>query len=55
MAGDDMMDKLHNLILAMEEGNLDRLIANLDEAIGKCDEREKKAGKDDKVVLAEDF
>ena len=55
MAGDDMMDKLHNLILAMEDGNLDRLIANLDEAIAKCDEREKKAGKDDKVVLAEDF
>ena len=32
-----------------------RVCTNLDEAIVKCDEREKKAGKEDKIVLAEDF
>ena len=39
----------------MEDGNLDRLIANLDETIARCDEREKKAGIEDKIILAEDF
>ena len=55
LSGDNVAEKLKNLILAMEDGNLDRLITNLDEAIAKCDEREKKAGKEDKIILAEDF
>ena len=55
LSGDNVAEKLKNLILAMEDGNLDRLIANLDETIARCDEREKKAGIEDKIILAEDF
>ena len=55
IAGEDLSGKLKNLILAMEDGNLDRLITNLDEAIVRCDEREKKAGISDKIIMAQDI
>ena len=55
LSGDDVSEKLRNIIMGMEDGNLDRLIQTLDEAIARCDEREKSAGKDDKIIIAEDF
>ena len=55
LSGEDVSEKLKNIILGMEDGNLDRLIAYLDETITRCDEREKKAGKEDKLILAEDL
>jgi hypothetical protein len=48
--------KLRNMFLAMETGNLDRLLKAVDEAIERCDAREKaKGGEAKKVLVAEDF
>ena len=48
--------KLRNMFLAMETGNLDRLLKAVDDAIERCDAREKAAGGEaKKVLLADDF
>ena len=48
--------KLRNMFLAMETGNLDRLLKAVDDAIERCDIREKADGNTNKkVLLAEDF
>lgn len=48
--------KLRNLFLAMETGNLDRLLKSVDDAIERCDVREKKAGGEaKKTLIADDF
>ena len=42
--------------MAMESGNIDRMIKAVDEAMIKCEEREKNKGiSDKKKLLAEDF
>ena len=47
---------LRNMFLAMETGNLDRLIKAVDDAIERCDAREAAAGmKDQRVLLPDDF
>jgi len=53
---DNIEGKLRNMFLAMETGNLDRLLKAVDEAIERCDAREKAAGKADrKELMPEDF
>ena len=48
--------KLRNMFLAMETGNLDRLLKAVDEAIERCDAREKANGIEGKrVLMADDF
>lgn len=47
---------IRNLILAMESGNVDRLLKSIDDAMVKCQDREKAKGKEGKKkLLAEDF
>ncbi len=48
--------KIKNMLLAMETGNIDRLIKAMDDAIIKCENREKSDGTTNlRVLLAEDF
>ena len=55
-SGDNVEGKLKNVLMAMESGNVDRLITNVDEAIVRCDNREKADGvTNKKLLLAEDF
>jgi len=54
--GDNVEGKLKNVLMAMEAGNIDRFISNIDEAIIRCDNREKSDGvTNKKLMLAEDF
>ena len=53
---DDSVDgKIKNLLMAMETGNVDRLLKTVDDAIISCEEREKIKGVDKKYLLTEDF
>ena len=52
---DNIEGKLRNMFLAMETGNLDRLLKGVNEAIDRCDAREKAAGIDRKVLMPEDL
>ena len=44
-----------NLLMAMESGNIDRMLKACDEAMLKCDDREKAKGSSRKYLLSEDF
>jgi hypothetical protein len=51
---DESVDgKIKNLLMAMESGNVDRMLKAVDDALLTCDEREK--GSNRKNLLAEDF
>ena len=53
---EDLEGKLSNMLLAMECGNIDRLMKAVDDAIKRCDEREKADGTPDKrLLISEDF
>ena len=54
---DDSVDKnLRNMLLAMETGNVDRMIADLDTVIDKAEAREKSAGKENvRKIMGDDF
>ena len=56
-SSDDTVDGvIRNMLMAMESGNIDRMIKAVDEAMIKCEEREKNKGiSDKKKLLAEDF
>ena len=51
----DVESKISNLLMGMEVGNLDRMIAAIDEAIANCDKREKAANSEKKALSPEDF
>jgi chemotaxis protein histidine kinase CheA len=51
---DETVDsKIKNMLMAMESGNVDRMLKAVDDALLACDEREK--GSNRKNLLAEDF
>ena len=52
---EDLESKLSNIFLAMETGNIDRLMKTVDDAIAKCDEREKASGSEKRILLVGDF
>ena len=52
---DDVVKKISDMLMGMEAGNLDRMIAAIDEALIKCDKREKAANSEKKTVMPEDF
>ncbi len=54
-ADKSVFDKLKAALKTMEEGNIDRFIARIDEVIEKCDKREAAAGGEpSKVIIPED-
>ena len=56
MIAENLESKLSNLLLAMEVGNIDRLMKAVDDAIARCDAREKASGTPDKrLLIPEDF
>ena len=53
---ENLESKLSNILLAMEVGNIDRLMKAVDDAIARCDNREKADGTPDKhLLIPEDF
>ena len=52
---DSVEDTVKNLLMAMESGNIDRMLKACDEAMLKCDDREKAKGSSRKYLLSEDF
>ncbi|MDD6327956.1 MAG: hypothetical protein PUA62_05865, partial [Lachnospiraceae bacterium] len=46
---------LNTTIMAMETGNIDRMLKVVDDALVKCEEREKVAGTEKKILLGADF
>ena len=46
---------MKNLLMAMESGNIDRMLKACDDAMLKCDDREKTKGSVRKYLLSEDF
>ena len=56
MIAENLESKLSNILLAMEVGNIDRLMKAVDDAIARCDAREKASGTPDKrLLIPEDF
>ena len=54
-ADKSVFDKFKASLKSMEEGNIDRFIARIDEVIEKCDKREEAAGGEpSKVIIPED-
>ena len=53
-ADKSVYDKMKNALKSMEEGNIDRFIKFIDDAIEKCDKREAAAGKEDKELQPSD-
>ena len=53
-ADKSVYDKMKNALKSMEEGNIDRFIKFIDDAIEKCDKREASAGKEDKELQPSD-
>ena len=51
----DFEGVIKNLLMTMESGNIDRMLKAVDDAIAKCEEREKAKGINDKKLLAADF
>ncbi len=55
-AADDVKGKLKNMLLAMEDGNIDRLLKAVEDAMIRCENREKADGTTNlRLLLAEDF
>jgi len=52
---DSVEGTVKNLLMAMESGNIDRMLKACDEAMLKCDDREKAKGSSRKYLLSEDF
>ena len=52
---DSVEGTVKNLLMAMESGNIDRMLKACDEAMLKCDDREKAIGSSRKYLLSEDF
>ncbi len=52
---DSVEGTVKNLLMAMETGNIDRMLKACDEAMLKCDDREKAKGSSRKYLLSEDF
>ncbi len=52
---DDIDGTLRSLLMAMESGNIDRMLKAVDDALLKCEDREKQKGISKKYLLAEDF
>ena len=52
---DDIDGTLRSLLMAMESGNIDRMLKTVDDALLKCEDREKQKGISKKYLLAEDF
>ena len=53
---DDSVDgNIRSMLMAMESGNIDRMIKSVDDAIIKCEEREKAKSISKKYLLGEDF
>ena len=50
-ASDDLPGKIENILMGMEAGNLDRMIAAIDDAIAKCDANDKSS----KLLTPKDF
>ena len=55
MTDDSVEGTVKNLLMAMESGNIDRMLKACDEAMLKCDDREKAKGSSRKYLLSEDF
>lgn len=53
-ADKQVFDRFKNALKSMEEGNIDRFIKYIDEAIERCDKREESSGKVEKNILPED-
>ena len=54
-ADDSVEGTVKNLLMAMESGNIDRMLKACDDAMLKCDDREKAKGTSRKYLLSEDF
>ena len=52
---DSVEGTVKNLLMAMESGNIDRMLKACDDAMLKCDDREKAKGTSRKYLLSEDF
>ena len=52
---DSVEGTVKNLLMAMESGNIDRMLKACDDAMLKCDDREKTKGSVRKYLLSEDF
>ena len=54
---DDSVDSaVRGMLMAMESGNIDRMLKAVDDAMLKCESREKAKGKEGKkYLLSEDF
>ncbi|MDE6024991.1 MAG: hypothetical protein K2G45_06000, partial [Lachnospiraceae bacterium] len=53
---DDSVDgAIRNQLMAMESGNIDRMLKAVDDALIKCEDREKVKGISKKYLLSEDF
>lgn len=54
---DDSFDKvMRTMLMAMESGNIDRMLKSIDDAMLKCEDREKSKGiEGKKYLLSEDF
>ncbi|HBZ02535.1 MAG TPA: hypothetical protein DEO83_01805 [Lachnospiraceae bacterium] len=53
-ADKSVYDKMKNSLKSMEEGNIDRFIKFIDDAIEKCDKREAASGKEEKELKPSD-
>ena len=54
-ADKQVFDRFKNALKTMEEGNIDRFIKYIDDAIEKCDKREEAAGSTDRTIQTEDI
>lgn len=55
-AEDSIDGVIRNMLMAMESGNIDRMIKAIDDAMAKCEDREKTKGiANKKYLLGEDF
>ena len=48
---DGIEKKINEILMGMEQGNLDRMITAIDEAIAKCDKRDDNK----KIIISADF
>ena len=51
----DIDGVIKNALMAMESGNIDRMLKFIDDGMLKCEEREKAKGSNDQKLLAADF
>ena len=55
-ADDRALSKLKNLMLGVEDGNLDRVLKMVNDAVGRADERNiQTSGSEEKKLIDSDF